>query len=184
MMTPAHGFHEYAARRFGAATAPARINTWNGDNTLTMIRTESGAVVYLRFDNASPRPHRMGFYTLQGTKASFDDLAGIYIDYQSKTWEPCSEYYARFDHPYWLRNSDKARNASHSGGDYFTVQHFFRSIRDRRMPGIDVYDAVTWSALTPLSAMSIAQSSAPQPFPDYTRGKWKTRKRFDWAAHG
>ena len=184
MMTPAHGFHEYAARRFGAAATPARINTWNGDNTLTMIRTESGAVVYLRFDNASPRPHRMGFYTLQGTKASFDDLAGIYIDYQSKDWEPCSEYYARFDHPYWLRNSGEARNASHSGGDYFTVQHFFRSIRDRRMPGIDVYDAVTWSALTPLSAMSIAQNSAPQRFPDYTRGKWKTRKRFDWAAHG
>src|SRR5204863_1068514 len=110
MMTPARGFHEYAARRFGPESAPAKIATWNGDNTLTLLQTESGAVVYLRFDNASPRPHRMGFYTLQGTRASFDDLAGIYIDYQSKDWEPCSEYYARFDHPYWLRNSDKARN--------------------------------------------------------------------------
>jgi predicted dehydrogenase len=184
MMTPARGFHEYASRRFGAQSGPARLKTWNGDNSLTLLRTESGAVVYLRFDNASPRPHRMGFYTLQGSKASFDDLAGIYIDYQSRNWEPFSDYYSRFDHPYWTRNAEAARTAGHSGGDYFTVQHFIRSIRERRMPGIDVYDAVTWSALTPLSARSIAENSTRQSFPDYTRGRWKTAKRFDWAAHG
>ncbi len=184
MSTPAYGFHNYAAKRFGPASTPAKLDTWNGDNSLTLIRTESGAVVYLRFDNASPRPHRMGFYTLQGTKGASDDERGIYVDYQSKGWEPFGEHYSRYDHPYWLRNAEKAKTAGHSGGDYFTLQHFYRSVREKRMPGIDVYDAVTWSALTPLSAMSLKQGSAPQAVPDYTSGKWKTRKRFDWAAQG
>lgn len=184
MMTPAHGFHEYAARRFGPASAPAKINTWNGDNSLTLLRTESGAVVYLRFDNASPRPHRMGFYTLQGTKASADDERGLYLDWRSKGWESFDQHYAQFDHPYWLRNAEKAKSTGHSGGDFFTLQHFYRCVREKRMPGIDVYDAVTWSVLTPLSAASIRQNSAPQTVPDYTSGKWKTRPRFDWANLG
>ena len=184
MMTPAHGFHNYAAKRFGPDSAPAQIDTWNGDNSLTLIRTESGAVVYLRFDNASPRPHRMGFYTLQGTKGSVDDERGVYLDWKSKDWESFENFYAQHDHPYWLRNGVAAKNTGHSGGDYFTLQHFYRCVRENRMPGIDVYDAVTWSALTPLSATSIRQGAAPQQVPDYTSGKWRTRRRFDWSAHG
>jgi predicted dehydrogenase len=184
MMTPPNGFHLYAEKRFGAGSAPAKINTWNGDNSLTLIRTESGAVVYLRFDNQSPRPHRMGFYTLQGTKGSADDERGVYFDYQSKGWEPFDQHSAQYDHPYWVRNAEKAKGTGHSGGDYFTLQHFYRCVREKRQPGIDVYDAVTWSAFTPLSAASIRQGSAPQAVPDYTSGKWKTRKRFDWANYG
>jgi hypothetical protein len=39
-----------------------------------------------------------------------------------------------------------------------------------------VYDAVTWSAITPLSEISIKQKGASVDFPDFTRGKWQTRK--------
>jgi hypothetical protein len=41
---------------------------------------------------------------------------------------------------------------------------------------IDVYDAAVWSAITPLSEMSIANGGAPQKFPDFTKGNWKTKK--------
>jgi hypothetical protein len=43
-------------------------------------------------------------------------------------------------------------------------------------PDIDVYDAVAWSAPGPLSEASIVAGSAPQKFPDFTKGKWQTRK--------
>ena len=36
-----------------------------------------------------------------------------------------------------------------------------------------VYDAATWSAITPLSAASVEAGGAPQEFPDFTRGKWQ-----------
>ena len=41
-------------------------------------------------------------------------------------------------------------------------------------PDFDVYDAATWSAVTPLSEKSVADRSRPMDFPDFTRGKWKT----------
>jgi len=80
-----------------------------------------------------------------------------------------------------LKHSEAAAAAGHGGGDYFTLQHFYRCLREKTQPGIDVYDAVTWSSLIPLSAKSIREKNAPQEIPDYTRGKWKDRKRFDWS---
>ena len=41
-------------------------------------------------------------------------------------------------------------------------------------PDFDVYDAATWSAVTPLSEKSVADRSRPVDFPDFTRGKWRT----------
>jgi hypothetical protein len=37
-----------------------------------------------------------------------------------------------------------------------------------------VYDAATWSVISPLSERSVAGKSRPVDFPDFTRGKWKT----------
>jgi hypothetical protein len=138
-------------------------------------------VIYLRFDIASPRPHHLAFYTLQGTGASYDDEDGVYVDGKTKGWEPIDKYYATYDHPYWLRHNEAAKSYGHGGGDYFTLQHFYRCIREKTPPGIDVYDAVQWSSLIPLSAKSIRESSATQSIPDFTQGKWRDRKRFDWT---
>ncbi len=181
MMSRSATFREYARKRFGPDSPAGRVTTWNGDTTNTLIQTENGVVIHLRFDIQSPRPHHMAFYTLQGTGASYDDEAGLFVDGRSKGWEPIAGYYAAHDHPFWLRHSEAAKTAGHGGGDYFTLQHFYRSIREKTMPGIDVYDAVTWSSLIPLSAKSIREKAAPQEIPDYTRGRWRERKRFDWT---
>lgn len=180
-MTRAASFGEYARKKFSPDSPAAKVSTWNGDNCVTLIQTASGAVIYLRFDIASPRPHHMTFYTLQGTGASYDDEAGVYVDGVSKGWEPIEKYQAKYDHPFWLRHNKAAESYGHGGGDYFTLQHFYRSIREKTQPGIDVYDAVQWSCLIPLSAKSIRESSATQSIPDFTQGKWRNRKRFDWT---
>ena len=41
---------------------------------------------------------------------------------------------------------------------------------------IDIYDAVTWSAITPLSEQSIAAGYQTLDFPDFTGGLWQSRK--------
>ena len=43
---------------------------------------------------------------------------------------------------------------------------------------LDVYDAAAWSAPTELSERSVAHRSQAIDFPDFTRGRWKTRQRF------
>ncbi len=41
---------------------------------------------------------------------------------------------------------------------------------------MDVYDAASWSVISPLSEKSVANKSQAVEFPDFTRGKWKTNK--------
>lgn len=43
-------------------------------------------------------------------------------------------------------------------------------------PYFDVHDAASWSAVTALSEESVANHSSAVDFPDFTRGKWKTRQ--------
>ena len=40
---------------------------------------------------------------------------------------------------------------------------------------IDIYDAVTLSAVTPLSEASIADGNRTVDFPDFTEGSWRDR---------
>ncbi|HAC24694.1 MAG TPA: glycosyl hydrolase, partial [Cytophagales bacterium] len=62
------------------------------------------------------------------------------------------------------------------GMDRFVLNAFVESVNGNVTPPQDVYDAVTWSAITPLSETSIAQDGTAVDFPDFTRGKWEKRK--------
>jgi hypothetical protein len=41
---------------------------------------------------------------------------------------------------------------------------------------LDVYDAASWSVISPLSERSVEQGSAPMAFPDFTGGRWVSRR--------
>ena len=56
------------------------------------------------------------------------------------------------------------------------MRAFIESIKRKIHPPIDVYDAVSLSAIGPLSEKSIAGGSRSMKFPDFTRGKWKTNQ--------
>lgn len=56
------------------------------------------------------------------------------------------------------------------------MREFVNAVREKKPLPLDVYDSVIMSCIVPLSEASIAKGSAPVPVPDFTRGKWKTRK--------
>jgi len=60
--------------------------------------------------------------------------------------------------------------------DFFVVHAFIEALRRSEPMPIDIYDAVTWSAITPLSEQSIAAGNETMDFPDFTAGEWKLRK--------
>ena len=60
--------------------------------------------------------------------------------------------------------------------DYFVMREFFEALKNNAPMPIDIYDAVAWSAITPLSEQSIANKNQTLDFPDFTEGKWKDRK--------
>ena len=59
------------------------------------------------------------------------------------------------------------------------LKHFIDCIKNKKPMPIDVYDAVAWMSITALSEESIAKGCVPVEAPDFTRGKYKTRKTVD-----
>jgi predicted dehydrogenase len=53
---------------------------------------------------------------------------------------------------------------------------FVEALKARAPMPIDIYDAIAWSAITPLSEQSIAEGFQTLEFPDFTNGRWQTRK--------
>lgn len=158
--------------------ANAKINFKNGDVITTMINCANGETVLLSHDTHLPRPYSLGF-RVQGTKGLWMDVANsIYIEKQSKNddeWDNEQEWLTKYDHPLWVKYNKMAEGAGHGGMDWFVFHAFVESVKRKVQTPIDVYDSVTMSAITPLSEKSIAEGNMPQQFPDFTKGKWKTR---------
>jgi predicted dehydrogenase len=178
--TPRGAITRHAARRFGAQSAAARTRFPGGDSTTTLIRTAKGAVIDLRYDISSARPHpSTTYYSLQGATASYDDDGveqRVWIEGRSAKyeWEPLGNYAAEYEHPLWKSWREQASHSGHSGGDFFVVQQFIEAAQGRIPTPIDAADAATWSCVIPLSAASIRAGGAPQKVPDFTEGAWKT----------
>jgi hypothetical protein len=155
------------------------VNFKLGDIVTTMIRTANDETILLQHDTNLPRPYSLGF-RVQGTKGIWMDLnRSIYIEGQSPRqhqWEDAKAWLDKYDHPLWKKYGNDAAGAGHGGMDWFVINAFIESVKRKTNTPQDVYDAVTWSAITPLSEKSIAQNGASVEFPDFTSGQWKTRK--------
>jgi len=184
MDTKAAAMREYVQKRFPAHHPAQKIRFQVGDSTTVLIRTAKGVLIDLRYDTKSNRPHpSTTYHTLQGLRAGYDSrIDGIWIDGRSKSrqWEPLATYAKEFAHPLWTQFREKAKASGHGGADFFVIHEFLDTVRaapgPRQKPPIDACDAAAWSAIIPLSAKSLAEGSAPQKIPDFTQGKWQTRK--------
>ncbi len=185
----------YAAERFGKdnpAAAPGFFA--GGDSSTTLIHTASGAVISLRVDWASARPHNMTHYVLQGTEGAYlspranepghyteDPLVWIagrspgvsppMTKDETPYWQSLWDYAPTYEHPMWVRRGREATASGHGGGDFMVLEDFCDAVSAGTRPPIDVYDAVTWSSILPLSVQSVQSGGQPIPIPDFTRGK-------------
>jgi predicted dehydrogenase len=169
----------YAAQRFGADSPAAAVNFAVGDSTTTLIRTARGAVIDLRYDTCSARPHpSTTYFTLQGTTASYQDNGreqSIWLEGRSEKyeWEPFGQYSEEYDHALWKQHGQQAAQSGHGGADFFVAQQFVGAVLSGGPSPIDAADAAAWSSIIPLSAASIRAGGAPQEIPDFTEGAWK-----------
>ena len=177
MASPGIGLHEYIVKNGGENHPNAKVKFKLGDVVTTNIKCANGETITISHDTNLPRPYSLGF-RVQGTKGLWmNDGNHIYLEGISKkkhTWDDFKEYQEKYDHPLWKNHAQNAEKAGHGGIDYFVLRAFIESIKRKVAPPMDVYDAATWSAISPLSEESIAKGSAPVKIPDFTRGKWKT----------
>lgn len=184
--TKARGLHRYIVNhpKGGENHPNAKIKFKLGDIVTTQIQTANGETIVLTHDTNSPRPYNMGF-RVQGTNGIWQDnhagefSAGlIYFEDKSKPhrWENTETYMQTYDHPLWKKYEKDTAGAGHGGMDFFVINAFVECIKQKTEFPLDVYDLATWYAITPLSEKSIEGGGKLMNIPDYTRGKWKTRK--------
>ena len=174
----ARGLHDHIIKSCGPDHPNAKVTFKLGDVVTTSIGCANGETILLQHDTSLPRPYSLGF-RVQGTNGMWMDVAkGIHIEGKTKPhqWDADKEWLDKYDHPLWKKYSNDAEGAGHGGMDFFVINSFVESAK-RGLPTVmDVYDAATWSAITPLSESSIEKGNETVEFPDFTGGQWMYRK--------
>ncbi len=177
MSSKSLGLNLWVRDTFGPQHPNAQRRFALGDINTTLMRTHNGCTVVLYYDTQAPRPYDLGF-RVQGTKGLYQMARNsIYVEGRSplEKWESIENYRGKYEHPLWKELGEAAQVHGHGGSDYLTLYRFIEAVRNQTQPEQDVYDAATWSVISPLSEMSVAKGGAPVDFPDFTRGKWKSR---------
>ncbi len=179
------GLHNYIVKNGGQNHPNAKVKFKQGDVITSTIETANGETIIVTHDCNLPRPYSLGF-RVQGSNGLWEvDGNRMYIEGQSKPhkWDSADEWLAKYDHPLWKKYGEYAQGAGHGGMDFFVLNAFVESAKSNIAPPLDAYDAAAWSAVTPLSELSIENNGEPQNFPDFTRGKWINRKPYNWIKN-
>lgn len=155
-----------------------------GDVVTTIIKCAHGETITLTLDTTLPRAYSRAFY-VQGTKAMFNEenrslfIDGVHNEYDfdwKKQFNNIDDYREDNEHPVWKEYLKEGVKGGHDGMDWLVVKDFVDALLQKKSMPIDVYDMVSWASISVLSEQSIATGSTPVYIPDFTNGKWMTRK--------
>ena len=146
-----------------------------------LCKTARGALIKIRVDMISDRPHAMTNYQLQGTDGAYESSRGGPGD-RPKLWlralsdEPrwsdvdellTDDAFAEAHLPeMWRHPPPEALRAGHGGGDYFEVRDFVRAARGEAPCPIGIHEAMDMTLPGLVSQQSIAQGGAWLDVPD------------------
>ena len=192
--TRAAGVNNYFSRKFGPEHPLSIKAVTQGDIVTTIVKTKMGNTIVINYDMQLPRPYN-DRWMIQGTQGVYqenpeEDRDGlVYLAGHTDNWPettgphyeeftPFSYFQRKYDHSWWKALDVNAAQivAGHGGTDYLELIKFIDAVRDKRQTPINVYDSVLFSSIVALSEQSIAAGSKPIKCPDFTKGKWETKK--------
>ena len=183
--TPALGRKIYAEKNYPSDHKWNKLDYKNGDLNTSIIKTNVGRTVMVQWDETSPRPYSR-HNLIQGTKGTLagfptrvaleGGVEGVTKNHHS--WAQGKDLevlYEKYDHPLYKRLGALAKKmGGHGGMDFMMRYRIIECLRKGEPLDQNMYEGCFWSAVTPLSARSIEDGGAPQRFPDFTRGNWKS----------
>jgi len=157
-----------------------------GDVNTSLIKTENGKSIMLQFDVHTGRSYSR-INQLVGTKAVHEGYPSrLYIDgeeleFWGHRWlseEDYLTYSKKYEHPMMskLKKISESFKQGHGGMDFIMIYRLISCLNKGIPLDINVYDSVMWSAITPLSELSVSLDSQPIAFPDFTGGNWKEKR--------
>ena len=147
----------------------------NQDSCVLLAKTELDALIKIRVDMLSNRPHAMTNYSLQGVKGcyesarSHDETNKIWLqDYNPDmhTWMDLKTLEQDYLPDLWRNPPQAALQAGHGGGDYFEVLDFINSIVDGTPSPIGIHEAMDMTLPGLISQQSILNANAWMDVPD------------------
>jgi predicted dehydrogenase len=147
--------------------------------TMQMVTT-AGTVLKVRVDSVSPRPHQMHYYSVQGTKGSFEswrghgDTSKVWLEDEHEAsrvsgdgaqWHPASEQAEKYI-PERLNVPKEASLGGHGTSEYWLLKDFLAATRGEIAPPIDVYRALDYTIPGILAVESAKTFGTPITVPD------------------
>jgi predicted dehydrogenase len=141
------------------------------DTVLLLARTSRGALLKIRLDLLSNRPHLMDYYSLQGTEGGYEaarapgSLGQVYIRGRSPeaSWQSLDDYVDEF---LPSRYRELAPGAGHWGADTWPVREFVEAIANSGHPPLDIYTALDMTLPGLVSERSFHENGAWTAVPD------------------
>ena len=178
--TPAMGRALYARENYPAEHKWNQLDYKGGDLNTSIVKTKLGRTIMIQWDETSPRPYSR-HNLIQGTKGTLagfptrialdGGVEGLTENHHS--WvqgEELSAIYEKYDHPLYKRLNESTKNSGHGGMDGIMIYRIVECLQNGLALDQNVYEGCLWSAVSPLSEISVLNGGAPQTFPDFTRG--------------
>jgi predicted dehydrogenase len=122
------------------------------------MRTAKGRVLRVRVDHASPRPHQMAYYLVQGKTGAYEawrgngDRSKVWLEEEHEPsrcsggarWHNLEDYGERYI-PDRLAAGEEARAGGHGTSEYWMLKEFLAAARGEIAVPIDVYTALDYT---------------------------------------
>jgi predicted dehydrogenase len=145
------------------------------DTAVMLCKTRKGALIKIRVDMVSDRPHSMNNHQLQGTDGSYEssrggpgDVGKIWLRKLNREmhWTsadalaeigPLAE---QFMPEMWRNPPEAMLRSGHGGGDFYEVYDFIRSIRGEMTCPIGIHEAMDMTLPGLVSQQSVKEGGA------------------------
>jgi predicted dehydrogenase len=156
---------------------------FRGNTNTTTIRTNNGRTILVEHDVTSPNVYSR-IHRIVGTKGTAQQypLPGR-ISNGGENWLSEAEVKAleeKYQPVIVKRVGEMAKEVGgHGGMDFLLDWRVIDCLRNGLALDQDVYDAASWSCISPLTEHSVAHRALTMDIPDFTNGAWKTNKPVD-----
>lgn len=145
-----------------------------------LCKTAKDALIKIRVDMLSDRPHAMTNYQLQGTDGCYEssraqgETGKVWLRQLSRemTWTDLDAFHSvaeladKYLPESWRKAGQAAAKAGHGGGDYFEILDFVDAIEGKRSAEIGIHAAMDMTLPGLVSQQSIAEGGGWIEVPD------------------
>jgi len=140
-----------------------------------LAKTERDALIKIRVDLLSDRPHAGTNYQLQGTDGAYESARAhgergrVWLRERSGgkvAWTDLDDLREEFLPESWKAHMDRAGSAGHGGGDYFEILDFVDAVTGKRPCPIGIHEAMDMTLPGLCSQESIRKDGSWIEVPD------------------